>query len=129
MYSIDEIIDNYIKEYQKLHENDNNNHKSKSKNKNNANLEQLQLFAEISEIIEPLVLKKISELSIENKTKLLLDKIKKDFPFREQSEIEQENNNRNIKIEQLEQELKKYEEPDKNNKLKAKDAQDRKSVV
>ena len=127
IYSIEEMIDEYIKEYQKLHEED-NKPKSKSKNikqnkNSNANLEQLQSFAEISEIIEPLVLKKIPELSIEDKTKLLLDKIKKDFPIREEAEVEQENNNRNLRIEQIEQDLKKYEEPDKNNKLKAKDAQ------
>ena len=121
IYSIQEIIKYYIGEYERLYINinpeaDNNlnksrmNKKKKDKDKEDSMKEieeERKKFENIKELIEDYALKKIEDLSDEIKIKLLINEIKKDFPYKSEKEVLEELNKNNDRINEIGQEMKK----------------------
>ena len=121
IYSIQEIIKYYTAEYERLYVNinpeaDNNLNKSritkKKKDKDKEDSmkeieEERKKFENIKELIEDYALKKIDDLSDEIKIKLLINEIKKDFPYKNEKEVLEELNKNNVRINEIEQEMKK----------------------
>ena len=128
-YSIKKIIKSYLQEYERLYVNSENNsniNKSKlSKKALNEFLlkekerqEELNNFDQTKNIIEPLFLNKINDLSDEMKIFFLLKEIQKDFPQKKDTEIYEETQKRNSQKLNLEQEIAKLKEEAENKKTK-----------
>ena len=136
IYSINDIINNYVKEYERLYININpitekkehkNAKKKKEKEKEKEKEELLEQerksFEKIKELIEDYALKKEKDLSDEKKIKLLINEIEKDFPYKTEKEMKDNINKINQRkveikkeIEELNNEINK-----KNNKNKTKE--------
>ena len=129
-YSIELLIKTALEDYEKVTTPIENMPKFKSMKKNQ--IEQLKAekaiieeqFSYVKSIIEPLATKTIDDLTDDSKIDLLLYQIKKDFPMKTQSEIENELNQRKERLEQIENELSKIkEEQAKKAKTKVKEEQ------
>ena len=126
IYSINKIVNFYSDEYQRLYINNENNNSKKIGKKSQAELikekereEEIKKFDEVKGLIEDYSLKKVNDLSDETKLKLLLREILKDFPYKEEKEIQNEIHKRNKRKIEIENEIKKNKielEQDKKNK-------------
>ena len=86
------------------------NKKKKDKDKEDSMKEieeERKKFENIKELIEDYALKKIEDLSDEIKIKLLINEIKKDFPYKSEKEVLEELNKNNDRINEIGQEMKK----------------------
>ena len=130
IYSVNEMINNYVEEYLKITEPIENHPKFKSMKKNQIEAlekekgEQLEKFKDLLPIIEPLAKKEIEKLNDDDIINLLLKKIKNDFPYKDENAILEEITKRNDRIKEIENELNLIlEEQQKKPKAKVKEQQ------
>lgn len=128
-YSLENIINDYFSEYERLHTPIENNPKQKNIKKNqleqlkNQRIEELKQYENIFKILEPFIKdnKKNSDLSDEAKINILIQQIKKDFPIKG-GDIYQEISKRNLRKQNIENELERLkEEFEKKKKLGTKE--------
>jgi adenylate kinase family enzyme len=116
-YSLENVINNYFSEYERLHTPIENNPKQKNAKKNQLEqlkaqrLEELKQYEYIFSILEPFVKdnKKDRDLSDEAKINIFIDLIKKDFPMKE-GDIYEEIAKRNLRKQTIEQDLERMKE-------------------
>ena len=116
MYSLKDIIKSYTEEYDHLYINfnsdkENNNKNNKKKKDKEDSIKEIEeerkKFENIKELIEDYALKKIDTLSDEIQIQLLINKVKKDFPYENAEEASEKiKNNKERKIE-IEKEINK----------------------
>ena len=86
--------------------------------------EQLEKFKDLLPIIEPFAKKEVEKINDDDLINLLLQKIKNDFPYKDENTILEEITNRNNRIKEIEEELNKIaEEQQKKPKAKVKEQQ------
>ena len=116
VYNMSEIIKSSIEEYEKIMTPIEDNPKFKSMKKNQIEAleqekeKQLNEFAYVKSIIEPLAKKEIENLSDENYINLLIYHIKKDFPVIKKEDIQNEINSKREKLKNIDIELEKIKE-------------------
>ena len=136
IYSIKKIIKSYSDEYEQLYvniENNTNNSKKLKRRQSQVGLikekekeEEMKKFEEVKDLIEDYALKKVNDLSDEIKLKFLLREIVKDFPYKNDKEIDEEIHKRNDRKKEIEKELKSMkDEPEKKNKSKGNTAMEK----
>jgi hypothetical protein len=130
IYSVNDMINGYVEEYLKIKEPIENHPKFKSMKKNQIEAlekekeEQLEKFKDLLPIIEPFAKKEIEKINDDDLINLLLQKIKNDFPYKDENTILEEITNRNNRIKEIEEELNKVaEEQQKKPKAKVKEQQ------
>ena len=143
IYSIKDIINYYVKEYERLYINININTTTEKKEKKNMKKkkeneeyikeieEERKNFEKIKELIENYALKKEKDISDQTKIKLLINEIEKDFPYINEKEIIENIIKANKRKEEIEKEIEKEMEKEtkelnneinkKNNKNKNKE--------
>ena len=127
IYSIKDIINFYLKEYERLYINvENKENKENKNNKKRKEEKELELekknFEKIKELIENYALKKENDLSDETKIKLLLNEIEKNFPHKNEKEVIDDLNKIKKRKEEIEKELEEINnDENKKNKNKAKE--------
>ena len=144
IYSINDMIDYYVKEYERLYINTNNSYitaekkekKNVKKKKENEEFikeieEEKKNFEKIKELIENYALKKEKDISDTTKVKLLINEIEKDFPYINEQKIAENIIETNKRKEVIEKEIEKETEKEakeanndinkKNNKNKNKE--------
>ena len=128
-YSLENIINDYFSEYERLHTPIENNPKQKNLKKNqleqlkNQRIEELKQYEDIFQILEPFTKdnKKSEELTDEAKMNILIYQLKRDFPIKE-GDIYEEIAKRNLRKQTIENDLEKIkEELEKKKKLMPKE--------
>ena len=128
-YSLENIINKYFEEYERLHTPIENNPKQKNLKKNQLDqlkaqrLEELKQYEYIFSILEPFIKdnKKEKDLSDEAKINIFIDLIKKDFPVKG-GDIYEDIAKRNLRKQTIEQDLERLkEECEKKKKYGAKE--------
>ena len=130
IYSVNDMINGYVEEYLKIKKPIENHPKFKSMKKNQIEAlekekeEQLEKFKDLLPIIEPFAKKEVEKINDDDLINLLLQKIKNDFPYKDENTILEEITNRNNRIKEIEEELNKIaEEQQKKPKAKVKEQQ------
>ena len=116
-YSLEDVINNYFNEYERLHTPIENNPKQKNLKKNqleqlkNQRMEELNQYEYIFNILEPFIKdnKKDKDLTDEAKINIFIDLIKKDFPMK-QGDIYEDIAKRNQRKQTIEQDLERLKE-------------------
>ena len=128
-YSLENIINKYFEEYERLHTPIENNPKQKNIKKNQLEqlkiqrLEELKQYEYIFSILEPFIKdnKKDKDLSDEAKINIFINLIKKDFPIKG-GDIYEDIAKRNLRKQTIEQDLERLkEECEKKKKYGAKE--------